>query len=218
MLYLRCPDCWFASSVEGDAPRDARCTKCGANLYTYYFEGKTPAETAALAATRNEEFRARSRRNGPEAMEVAAIEKESEVVVDPPGDDRKRDSSGRKWLLAVSAVLFALIGYGYLSTKTLAIELANSLLRDSGRSQTRVTGVSIPLSIMWNNRATASLLLRPPSRQGAVPRVLNPDMQDGIRIEAEVVSSGIPIVGLAFSDVYMEIPFGQLVLVPLDRR
>lgn len=217
MLNLRCPDCWFSTPVDNNAPHDALCKKCGANLYTYYFEGRTTEETIALAEAKNEAFRNRSRSEIPTVEEVGGAEQARKISEEEPLNmEEERSRTGRRWPLLIGAILFGLMGYGYLSTKTLAIDLANSILRDNGRSQTRVTGVSLPISVMWNTRATASLFLQPPRTQGAPLQTLNPNMRDDMRIEVEVVSSGIPIVGLAFSDLYMEIPGHQLMLVPFD--
>lgn len=231
MIDLRCPDCWFQTGVDETKPFEARCIKCGADLNSYYFKGKTHEDTAALAIDMNERFRvqAHTLSQPSNSMPSKAVQSTQQEAIETTGEAQSdkpipRKHATKRLLLFSAAVVGGLMTHGYLTVKMLANDIARQLLNDNHRSQAMIEGISVPISVLWDNAATITILLRIriPRDQASTPTVSdvmrNESMiHDSIPLQAEIVSTGVPLVGHAFGAVSLQIPYDELIQVPFDR-
>ena len=54
MPNLRCPKCYYSTSVRKDEVNGVICRSCGENLFEYYFEGKSEEESKTFILEMNE--------------------------------------------------------------------------------------------------------------------------------------------------------------------
>lgn len=57
MPILRCPTCYFATTIRRDSIEGVKCSKCGTDLFDYYYKDRTASEAAVLISQKGAEFK-----------------------------------------------------------------------------------------------------------------------------------------------------------------
>lgn len=200
MPNLRCPSCYYSTTIRKEAIEGVCCGTCGFDLFDFYYSGKSASEAASFIAEKGVELKKkkakaeRERRNQNSTAEpyqsVSRHTKPRKNVMS------SKESLTEKVLGYGLAVAFILVFYGgfqYFQLRSGIQETTIELLTDNGHSGYKADGITLPLSAAFGGITTAKVFLEDNAGNTQA-------------IEVEITQKGIPVLTiLAGSEYYIEI-------------
>ena len=109
MPNLRCPECFYATSVRADAVETARCKTCDVDLHQHYFEGRSAVEAKAFIAEENQ--RLKSAKSQKERKIKGDIDRRK---TKGQGDHLSKPANVAKWIWFAANLAAVIYLYGFL--------------------------------------------------------------------------------------------------------
>ena len=85
MPNLRCPKCYYSTSVRKDEINGVMCRSSGENLFEYYFEGKSEEESKAFILEMNKTLKKKKDRDDRQKRANYQQNNSSETILEKIG-------------------------------------------------------------------------------------------------------------------------------------
>lgn len=200
MPILRCPTCYYATTIRQDSIAGTECGKCGTNLFDYYYKGRSLEDAALLISEKGAEFKKKKAKAERDAKKQNASQARNHSY--NPYSTSTRNVATEKesvtervigYVIAGAIVLAIYGGIQYFHLRSGVQEATIEMLNDNGYPGYKADGITLPLSAAFGGIAKAKVFLLDESgtTQG---------------IEVEVTQKGIPILSVfTGSSFYTEI-------------
>jgi predicted nucleic acid-binding Zn-ribbon protein len=199
MPILRCPSCYFATTTRRDSIQGVKCSKCGTDLFEYYYKDKTDSEAAHLISQKGAEFKKKKAKAERELKKQNAT---SDIISNRKLDSkpswnamldiRSLTESVAGYVIPVAIVLSIYGGIQYFQLRSGVQESTIEMLHENGYPGYEADGITLPLSAAFGGITTAKVFLRGNGGTQA--------------IDVEVTQKGIPILSIFVgSEYYTEI-------------
>ena len=190
MPILRCPKCYYATSVSKNAVSGVTCTTCGENLFDFYYEGKTAEESKAFIEEMNRILKKKKGKADRELRKSEASYPTTNHYVDPVSDSK---TSYVQYVIGAVVLLLFFGSVQYFQMRSTIQETAISILKDNGYSGYEADGINLPLGAVFNGNAAAKIFLKTTSGETEIT-------------EWQITSKGIPLLSvLTGSEYWVEI-------------
>ena len=200
MPTLRCPSCYYATTVRKDSVEGVSCEKCGTNLFDYYYKGRSASEASLLISEKGAEFKKKKakserdykKKNGSKTLEQSS-EGHSKSMRNVMSDKESLTESVVAYTIVGTILLSIYGGFQYFQLRSGVQESTIEMLNDNGYPGYTADGITLHLSAAFGGIATAKVFLK--DNSGATQA-----------IEVEVTQKGIPILSIfTGSEYYTEI-------------
>ena len=200
MPILRCPTCYYATTIRQDSIAGIECGKCGTNLFDYYYKGRSLEDASLLISEKGAEFKKKKAKAERDAKKQNASQAGNHSY--NPYSKSTRNVATEKesvtervigYVIAGAIVLAIYGGIQYFHLRSGVQEATIEMLNDNGYLGYKADGITLPLSAAFGGIAKAKVFLLDESgtTQG---------------IEVEVTQKGIPILSVfTSSSFYTEI-------------
>ena len=187
MPILRCPTCYYATTIRQDSIAGIECGKCGTNLFDYYYKGRSIEEAALLISEKGTEFKKRKAKAERDAKKQNASQARSHRY--NPYSTSTRNVAPEKETVTERVIGYVIAGvivlaiYGGIQYSYLRSEVQETtieMLNDNGYLGYQADGITLPLSAAFGGIVTAKVFLLDESGKTKA-------------IEVEVTQKGIPI-------------------------
>lgn len=198
MPILRCPTCYFATTIRRDSIEGVKCSKCGTDLFDYYYKDRTASEAAVLISQKGAEFKKKKAKaeRDKKKINTGDTQKTYQNYSNPPWRAAKEKETVIDkiigYALAVAILLSIYGGFQYFQLRSGIQESTIEMLNNNGYSGFEADGITLPLSAAFGGITTAKVFLR---RNG-----------ESQGIDVEVTQKGTPILSVFVgSEYYIEI-------------
>ena len=149
MPNLRCPKCYYSTSVRKDEVNGVICQSCGENLFEYYFEGKSEEESKTFILEMNEILK---KKKGRDDRKKRANYQQNNASVTYSRGTFIEDI--KSWIIAI-IVIVVIYGsiYGpisYFQMRSGIQETAQELLIENGINNYTADGIKLPITGMFS--------------------------------------------------------------------
>lgn len=200
MPILRCPSCYYATTVRKDSIEGVSCEKCGTNLFDYYYKGRSASEATLLITEKGAEFKkkkAKSERDYKKKNISEALKQSSEgnpkSMRNVMSNKESLTESVVGYIIGGAIILSIYGGFQYFQLRSGVQESTIEMLNDNGYPGYEADGITLPLSAAFGGITTAKVFLK--DNSGSTQA-----------IEVEVTQKGIPILSVfTGSEYYTEI-------------
>jgi len=177
---LRCPKCYYATSVSKDAILGVTCATCGENLFDYYYEGKTEDESKAFIEEMN---RIIKKKKGRADRERRQNETSHQTYHQPLPSSTDKKSSFVEYIIAAAVIFGIYASVQYFQMRSDIQETAINILNDNGYSGYEADGINLPLGIVIDGNVDAKIFLKSASGDAKIT-------------EWQITSKGIPLLSV----------------------
>ena len=200
MPILRCPSCYYATTVRKDSIEGVSCEKCGTNLFDYYYKGRSASEATLLITEKGAEFKkkkAKSERDYKKKNISETLKQSSEgnpkSMRNVMSNKESLTESVVGYIIAGAIILSIYGGFQYFQLRSGVQDSTIEMLNDNGYPGYEADGITLPLSAAFGGITTAKVFLK--DNSGSTQA-----------IEVEVTQKGIPILSIfTGSEYYTEI-------------
>ena len=149
MPNLRCPKCYYSTSVRKDEVNGVMCRSCGENLFEYYFEGKSEEESKTFILEMNEILK---KKKGRDDRKKRANYQQNNASVTYSRGTFIEDI--KSWIIAI-IIIVVIYGsiYGpisYFQMRSGIQEAAQELLIENGINNYTADGIKLPITGMFS--------------------------------------------------------------------
>ena len=149
MPNLRCPKCYYSTSVRKDEVNGVICRSCGENLFEYYFEGKSEEESKTFILEMNEILK---KKKGRDDRKKRANYQQNKASVTYSRGTFIEDI--KSWIIAI-IIIVVIYGsiYGpisYFQMRSGIQEAAQELLIENGINNYTADGIKLPITGMFS--------------------------------------------------------------------
>jgi len=149
MPNLRCPKCYYSTSVRKDEVNGVICRSCGENLFEYYFEGKSEEESKTFILEMNEILK---KKKGRDDRKKRANYQQNNASVTYSRGTFIEDI--KSWIIAI-IIIVVIYGsiYGpisYFQMRSGIQETAQELLIENGINNYTADGIKLPITGMFS--------------------------------------------------------------------
>ena len=149
MPNLRCPKCYYSTSVRKDEVNGVICRSCGENLFEYYFEGKSEEESKTFILEMNEILK---KKKGRDDRKKRANYQQNKASVTYSRGTFIEDI--KSWIIAI-IIIVVIYGsiYGpisYFQMRSGIQETAQELLIENGINNYTADGIKLPITGMFS--------------------------------------------------------------------
>ena len=149
MPNLRCPKCYYSTSVRKDEVNGVICRSCGENLFEYYFEGKSEEESKTFILEMNEILK---KKKGRDDRKKRANYQQNNASVTYSRGTFIEDI--KSWIIAI-IIIVVIYGsiYGpisYFQMRSGIKETAQELLIENGINNYTADGIKLPITGMFS--------------------------------------------------------------------
>jgi len=149
MPNLRCPKCYYSTSVRKDEVNGVICRSCGENLFEYYFEGKSEEESKTFILEMNEILK---KKKGRDDRKKRANYQQNNAGV--TGSRGTFIEDIKSWIIVIIIiVVFYGSIYGpisYFQMRSGIQETAQKLLIENGINNYTADGIKLPITGMFS--------------------------------------------------------------------
>lgn len=149
MPNLRCPKCYYSTSVRKDEVNGVICRSCGENLFEYYFEGKSEEESKTFILEMNEILK---KKKGRDDRKKRANYQQNNASV--TGSRGTFIEDIKSWIIGIIIiVVFYGSIYGpisYFQMRSGIQETAQKLLIENGINNYTADGIKLPITGMFS--------------------------------------------------------------------
>jgi len=149
MPNLRCPKCYYSTSVRKDEVNGVICRSCGENLFEYYFEGKSEEESKTFILEMNEILK---KKKGRDDRKKRANYQQNNARV--TGSRGTFIEDIKSWIIVIIIiVVFYGSIYGpisYFQMRSGIQETAQKLLIENGINNYTADGIKLPITGMFS--------------------------------------------------------------------
>ena len=149
MPNLRCPKCYYSTSVRKDEVNGVICRSCGENLFEYYFEGKSEEESKTFILEMNEILK---KKKGRDDRKKRANYQQNNASV--TGSRGTFIEDIKSWIIVIIIiVVFYGSIYGpisYFQMRSGIQETAQKLLIENGINNYTADGIKLPITGMFS--------------------------------------------------------------------
>ena len=149
MPNLRCPKCYYSTSVRKDEINGVMCRSCGENLFEYYFEGKSEEESKTFILEMNEVLK---KKKGRDDRKKRANYQQNNASV--TGSRGTFIEDIKSWIIVIIIiVVFYGSIYGpisYFQMRSGIQETAQKLLIENGINNYTADGIKLPITGMFS--------------------------------------------------------------------
>jgi hypothetical protein len=200
MPILRCPSCYYATTVRKDSIEGVSCEKCETNLFDYYYKGRSASEATLLITEKGAEFKkkkAKSERDYKKKNISETLKQSSEgnpkSMRNVMSNKESLTESVVGYIIAGAIILSIYGGFQYFQLRSGVQDSTIEMLNDNGYPGYEADGITLPLSAAFGGITTAKVFLK--DNSGSTQA-----------IEVEVTQKGIPILSIfTGSEYYTEI-------------
>ena len=149
MPNLRCPKCYYSTSVRKDEVNGVICRSCGESLFEYYFEGKSEEESKTFILEMNEILK---KKKGRDDRKKRANYQQNKASVTYSRGTFIEDI--KSWIIAI-IIIVVIYGsiYGpisYFQMRSGIQETAQELLIENGINNYTADGIKLPITGMFS--------------------------------------------------------------------
>ena len=149
MPNLRCPKCYYSTSVRKDEVNGVICRSCGENLFEYYFEGKSEEESKTFILEMNEILK---KKKGRDDRKKRANYQQNKASVTYSRGTFIEDI--KSWIIAIIIIVVIYVSiYGpisYFQMRSGIQETAQELLIENGINNYTADGIKLPITGMFS--------------------------------------------------------------------
>ena len=149
MPNLRCPKCYYSTSVRKNEVNGVMCGSCGENLFEYYFEGKSEEESKTFILEMNEILK---KKKGRDDRKKRANYQQNNASV--TGSRGTFIEDIKSWIIVIIIiVVFYGSIYGpisYFQMRSGIQETAQKLLIENGINNYTADGIKLPITGMFS--------------------------------------------------------------------
>ena len=149
MPNLRCPKCYYSTSVRKDEVNGVICRSCGENLFEYYFEGKSEEESKTFILEMNEILK---KKKGRDDRKKRANYQQNNASVTYSRGTFIEDIKSWIIVIIIIVVFYGSI-YGpisYFQMRSGIQETAQELLIENGINNYTADGIKLPITGMFS--------------------------------------------------------------------
>lgn len=200
MPNLRCPSCYYATTVRQDSVDGVKCAKCGNNLFDFYYKGKSASEAASLIVEKGTEFKKKKAKADRDNRKRNSVENSNEnsnkylrYLETTVKNKESLTESVLTYAIAGALILAFFGGFQYFQMRSGVQESTIKMLNENGYGGYEADGITLPIAAAFGGINTAKVFLKDNSGDTKI-------------IEVEVIQKGVPILSLFVgSEYYTEI-------------
>ena len=149
MPNLRCPKCYYSTSVRKNEVNGVMCGSCGENLFEYYFEGKSEEESKTFILEMNEILK---KKKGRDDRKKRANYQQNNAIV--TGSSETFIEKIKGWMIAI-IIFFVIYGsfyvpISYFQMRSGIQETTQELLIENGINNYTADGIKLPITGMFS--------------------------------------------------------------------
>jgi predicted nucleic acid-binding Zn-ribbon protein len=196
MPILRCPNCYYATTVRQDSIDGVKCYRCGNNLFDYYYKDRSASEAASLISKKGVELKkkkAKSERASKKQQYSDNMSRSAKAHSETGGQKMSSKESLTESVVGYAiagAILLAIYGgFQYFQLRSGIQESTIEILNDNGYPGYKADGITLPLSAAFGGITTAKVFLDGNGKETA--------------IEVEITQKGIPVLSIFTGGEYL---------------